>query len=264
MKVISLIFLTLFLISCSGPQKKALDKNDGFDNKKASILTSIANNYAENGLLTKATEGYFEAIEANPRFAPARYFLGQALVMRGFKEKGMAQVKKSLQIQPSFTQARLFLARHHFSEKNYKKAYYHSKYASKDLIYPNPEEAWVLVAKSLSKLKLKPEAKKIAKQALATRPRNCMTRRDLAKVLVDLDQTNSALVAIEQANELCTEREQKQNLTYLRALALYKMNKLHASRSTLERIRSGKLNSDIEKLVPKLFSRIKAKENKKF
>lgn len=216
--------------------------------EKADLYHSIAQSMEENEMLEKAIENYQEALKVYPDHFESHFFLGKILLRRGFKAEGLKGVRRSLSVNPKYTEARNFLARYYLlKSRDYKNAKKLIDQSVRDLTYQNQEESWALKLRVDFKVGGKKLALKSAVKTASIPALNCENRLSIATSFFKMGLMGPALDSARKADGLCAETANQGRVAYLKGLIFIKKRNLFVA----EKIFNGIDTSD-SKLKAKL------------
>jgi len=244
MKKVLIFLYSLYLIGCStGPSLNEIElRNEPVSVKKekADLYYSIAKSLEENLMVEKAIENYQEALKILPDHFESHFFLGKLLLKRGFKSEGLNKIKKSLSLNPDYTEARNFLTGYYLSSpQTYIEAKKLIDKSVEDLTYQNQEETWSLKLRADYKVGGKKLALKSAIKAASTPPINCFNRLSIASSFYKMGLLGPALHSARSAGELCTDAEAVNRVSFLKGLIFIKKRNLFVAERILNGIDTG-------------------------
>lgn len=188
-------------------------------------------------MVERAIENYQEALSIMPDHYESRYALGRVLLGRGFKKEGLKEVRKSLSINPGYTDARNFLVSYYLTKpKTYKLAKKLIDESAKDLTYRNQEETWSLKLRADLKVGGKKLALKSAVKTASLPPGSCRNRFSIASSFYKMDLLGPALNSARKAGVLCLNTEYENRVSYLKGLIFIKKRNLFVAEKILNEI----------------------------
>jgi len=247
------IFLTIALLSSctSSPSLNEIElKNEpvSVSREKAELYYSIGTSLEENLMIEKAIENYQHAIKILPEHEESRFALGKLLLKRGFKQEGLKEVKKALEANPAYTEARNFLVRYYLLKtRNISAAKKLIDKSIEDLTYTNQEETWALKLKVDLRVGGKELAMKSALKTSTIPALNCENRLSISSSFYKMGLLALALNSARDADRLCAETENADRLSYLKGLIFIRKKNLFVA----EKILNG-ISTEDKKLKPKL------------
>lgn len=220
--LISLFFLILGCAS-NGPSKEDL----------AQVHFRVGTSYLEKGLFPEALKELLEAQDLNPREALIQNNLGLTYFMRERYELAETHLRRAVQMNGQFTDAKNNLARVLIEQKKYKEARYFLTKVFDDLTYPQPGKAYINLGLSHFREGNFVAAKEAFLKSIGFDRESCLAQNYYGRSLLELNEHSKAIQAFDQATGFCSKMNFDEPI-YFSAIAYYRMGDVTKARSRLE------------------------------
>ncbi len=222
------LLLNLFigsLVGCisSGPSKKDL----------AFVHFRVGSSHLEKGSYPEALKELLEAEELNPMDPLICNNLGLVYFMLGRYELAETKLRKSIQLEPQFTDARNNLSRVLIERGQYSEARKQLDVVLKDLTYPQPAKVYVNYGLSYFRDQKYPEAKESFLNAIKYERENCLAQNYYGRSLLEMKESDKAVQALDKAAGFCLMVNFDEPI-YYSAIAYYRMGDRVKAQARLE------------------------------
>lgn len=220
-----IVVLFFFILGCAskGPNNTDL----------AQVHFRVGTNHLEKGLFPDALKELLEAQDLDPKDALIQNNLGLTYFMRERYELAETHLRRAIQINKQFTDARNNLARVLIEQKKYKEARFYLEIVFEDLTYPQPGKAYINLGLSYFREGNFVAAKEAFLKSIGFDRENCLAQNYYGRSLLELNEHAKAIQAFDQATGYCVKVNFDEPI-YYSAIAYYRMGDLIKARSRLE------------------------------
>lgn len=225
MKSLVFFLLSLSFIGCvsSGPSKKDL----------SFVHFRVGSSHLEKGNFPEALKELLEAEELNSNDPLIFNNLGLVYFMLGRFELSESKLRKAIQLEPKFTDARNNLARVLIERGQFSEARKLLEIVLKDLTYPQPAKVYVNYGLAYFRDQKYLEAKDLFLTAIKYERENCLAQNYYGRSLLELKEGEKAVQALDKAAGFCLVVNFDEPI-YYSAIAYYRLGDRIKAQARLE------------------------------
>jgi Tfp pilus assembly protein PilF len=227
MRLISLIFIAIFLASCASL------KND--NKEKATLYVQMGISQLENEDFPNALKSFLEAEKLDPNNAVVQNNLGLTFFLRERYDLSESHFRKALSLEPRFTDARNNLARVLIEEKKYAEAEKELKIVLNDLTYNGFAKAYVNLGLSKFNQGRFQDALAAFDKSVDLEHDNCIANTYYGRSLFELKDYEKASHALDRAISFC-QKQLYDEPHYYSALTYFRLGQKEKSIARFEEI----------------------------
>jgi Tfp pilus assembly protein PilF len=189
----------------------------------------------EGGNLPAAMSALLKAEELDPNNAVIQNTLGVAYFMRQHNELAEKHLRKALDINKRYSEARNNLSRVLTEEGRYKEAAKEAHIVLDDLTYPGVDKAYINLGLAQFNDKLYTEAKESFLRAINTTRDNCLANAYYGRSIFEMKDYEKAAPALDNAIGFC-QKSLYDEPHYYSALTYYRLGQKDKSVARFEEI----------------------------
>ncbi|MCB0355403.1 MAG: tetratricopeptide repeat protein [Bdellovibrionales bacterium] len=235
-------------MSCAARDKR--------DPRRANIHLSIGTGHLNQGMYPQALSELTLALNYDEENPLIHNNLGIAYFVRKKFSESERHLKRAIELNPNYTEARNNLGRVLIEMNLLNEAVSELKIANKDLTYTNPEKTKSNLGIAYFKLNQFNEARKFLGESLKLRSQHCATSNYFARSLFELKHYEQAAIAFDQAINNC-KSESFDEPVYYSGLTYFKLNKKKESLTRFDEVLENYPNGQYSDLAQKMINIIK-------
>jgi Tfp pilus assembly protein PilF len=222
------LFIVLFLVGgCA--QRSAQLKT------RANLHLELGISHLAQGDYPAALTELNQAEELDPKNPVVQNNLGLAYMVRNRPKEAEQHFRKSLELDPHYTDARANLARLLIDNKKYDEALSELSQVENDLTYPSPEKGLSLIGMVyFNKGKYK-RAEEYFGRAMNVRRDNCVTSNFYGRTLLEEKKLDEAVGILDLAVENCRSSKFEEPL-FFSAMAYYSLGDKEKSKARAQEL----------------------------
>lgn len=219
------VIICIFIAGCasSGPSNQDL----------ARVHFRVGTSHLEKGNYPEALKDLMQAETLNPKDPLIHNNLGLAYFMRERYELSESQLRKAVELDSGFTDAKNNLARVLIERNNFKEARRYLDEVVEDLTYPQPEKAYINYGLSYFRELKYAEARDSFLKAINYDRENCLAQNYYGRCLLELQEPSKAIQALDKAAGYCLKVNFDEPI-YFSAIAYYRLGDRIKAQSRLE------------------------------
>jgi type IV pilus assembly protein PilF len=241
---IVIIIMCFSLLSCAMRSRN--------DSKRAHLHLKIGTAHLSNGNFPAALSELLKAEKMDSDNPVIQNNLGLAYFVRKKWDKAEFHIRKAIELEPNYTEARNNLGKVLIQSGNHKEAIQQLKIAAEDLTYQFPEKTYSNLGRAWYHLKDYNKALENLKRSLDMRRQSCNTYTYYGKALFALHDFSKSAPAFDRAIALCKNKNFDEP-HYYSALSYYKLGQPESAISRLEeqleQYPTGKYSAKAQKLL---------------
>ena len=223
--LVALGILVIFMGGCA-----IWDQKDG--KKKAQLYLKIGTSYFAKGDYPNALNQLTIAAQHNPKDPVIQHNLGLSYLVRKKYLKAESHLRKAVQLEKKYTEARNNLARVLIELSLYNEALRELEIAREDLTFPYPEKTLTHLGIVYFKIGSFEEANALLEESLSIRSNDCVSNHFLGRSYLELSEYSKAARFLNKAVDRCQSNDFDEPL-YFSALAHYQTGKEEKAISTI-------------------------------
>ena len=225
--------LTLLLTSMAASGCALFNKSD--KKKRAQLHLKIGTGYLSNSDYPNALNQLIIAAQLDSKNPVIQHNLGLAYFAREKHTKAEEHLRKAIQLEKTYTEARNNLGRVLIELSLYKEAIKELKIAQEDLTFPYPEKSLIYSGIAYFKLGLFRRALDSLKKSLEIKPNDCTANNFLGRSYFELKEYPRATQSLDQAIDFCKGANFDEP-HYYSALSHYRMGQKSQAVTRLEEL----------------------------
>lgn len=220
------------------------------DKREAALHAQIGTSALSTGQYPQALSEMLAAEQLDPKNPSIQNNLGLAYYFRERTDLAEIHIRKALELDPNYTDARNNLSRVLAERGQYQLAFDEARRASEDLTYLNPDKPQVNMGIALFKMQKFEEARGHFLKAIQYQHDSCIANSFYGRSLYELKEMPRAAEALDRAVSFC-QKDLYDEPLYYSALTYFQMGNKEKSEARFQ---------ELLKLYPNGLYRDKSKE----
>ncbi len=223
------------------------------------VRTKLGTAHLQERHFPLAFREFFTAVELNPNNPVAHNQLGLTYILAGKIEQAEEHIKKALQLDPKYTDARINYSYLLLEQKKYESALKELQLAKKDLTYKSRYRISTFEGRAYFLKNQFKKAQIALRESILANRTYCPAHQYYGPTLTMLEDHEKAIKAIEHAINLCI-KEKYPELYYYGALTYYHLGDFSRSRAKIKELAVKFPNSKLNAEANKILALIESKE----
>jgi type IV pilus assembly protein PilF len=211
--IFNLILLTMFLACTTTPQ---------VETERANLKMQLGVSHLENNNLPLALKELLAAESLDPKNPFIQSHLGLVYFLRQKLDLSLMHYSRSVELSPSFTEAKNNLARVYIELKQFSRAEALLNQVIEDLTYTNQASAYMNYGLMRFHQKRFADAKTLFRKVLQSDREYCFAQVYLGRSYLELGENQEAIFQLERAAPLCLPQKVDE-AHYFSAIAHYRL-----------------------------------------
>ncbi len=227
--------------------------------KQGRLYLQLGTSQLSRGIYPQALESLLRAEAILPDNPKVQNNLGLAYYVRKKTKKAKHHIRRAVELDPGYTEARNNLSRILTEHGQYKLAIKHLLIAKKDLTYPSPEKTLANFGYTYFEAKKYKKALKYLKLSLKSHRKDCNSYTYYGRSLYELKKYVLASKALSNASNICTA-QRSETSKYYNALSQIKLGEKSNATAIFEEIIQFSPESTYAKKSQKMLTLLKRAE----
>lgn len=226
MKTLFLILSILFFTSCKSTE-------DARNQQKADLHLRLGTANLEKGNFPEALKDLLSAESLDPNNPLVQNNLGLAYYMRDRVDQAEVHIRRAIDLESKFTDAKNNLGRVLIAKKKYSEAKKYLNEVLEDLTYPYPGKAYINLGLAYFEEGSFAEAKDYFLKAVTYDRENCLAQNYFARTLLELKDFKRAITGFDKAEAFCAKQSFDEP-AYYSAVTSYRMGDIYKAKLKFE------------------------------